>query len=137
MSVAEDKRFEGIKPFEKKVWLSTPTMHGEELQFVQAAIDAVDPFEDVRAMPYDEAVASGLALTIDVHAILAVAALVVMLIATGSAHYASAIFLAGILLSAACTLGVTRVYLYMFMAQPKNKIAFCNFRREEADEDEE
>ena len=32
---------------------------------IQAAIDAVDPFEDVRAMPYDEAVASGLALTID------------------------------------------------------------------------
>ena len=78
-----------------------------------------------------------LALTIDVHAILAVAALVVMLIVTGSAHYAAAIFLAGILLSAACTLGVTRFYLYMFMAQPKNKIAFCNFRREEADEDEE
>lgn len=40
MNVAEDKRFEGIEPFEKKVWLSTPTMHGEKLQFVQAAIDA-------------------------------------------------------------------------------------------------
>ena len=78
-----------------------------------------------------------LALTIDVHAILAAASLIVMLIATGSAHFAAAIFLAGILLSAACTLGVTRFYLYMFMAQPKNKIAFCNFRREEADEDEE
>lgn len=38
MNVAEDKRFEGIEPFEKKVWLSTPTMHGEELQFVQAAV---------------------------------------------------------------------------------------------------
>ena len=32
---------------------------------IQAAIDAVDPFEDVRAMSYDEAVAGGLALTID------------------------------------------------------------------------
>ena len=40
MNVVKDKRFEGIRPFEKKVWLSTPTMHGEELQFVQAAIDA-------------------------------------------------------------------------------------------------
>ena len=39
MNFAEDKRFVGIKPFEKKVWLSTPTMHGEELQFVQEAID--------------------------------------------------------------------------------------------------
>ena len=28
-----------IKPFEKKVWLATPTMHGEELQFVKEAIE--------------------------------------------------------------------------------------------------
>ena len=25
-----DFRFEGIKPFESKVWLSSPTMHGDE-----------------------------------------------------------------------------------------------------------
>ena len=29
-----------IKPFEKKVWLATPTMHGEELQFVKEAIES-------------------------------------------------------------------------------------------------
>ena len=29
-----------IKPFEKKVWLATPTMHGEEQQYVKAAFDA-------------------------------------------------------------------------------------------------
>ena len=28
-----------FKPFEKKVWLSTPTMHGEELEFVKRAYD--------------------------------------------------------------------------------------------------
>ena len=28
-----------IKPFEKKIWLSSPTMHGEEQQFVQHAFD--------------------------------------------------------------------------------------------------
>ena len=28
-----------IKPFEQKIWLSSPTMHGEELQFVQEAIE--------------------------------------------------------------------------------------------------
>ena len=28
-----------IKPFEKKVWLATPTMHGEELQFIKEAIE--------------------------------------------------------------------------------------------------
>ncbi len=28
-----------IKPFEKKVWLSSPTMHGDEIKFVQEAYD--------------------------------------------------------------------------------------------------
>ncbi|MCR5235668.1 MAG: DegT/DnrJ/EryC1/StrS family aminotransferase [Lachnospiraceae bacterium] len=28
-----------IKPFEKKVWLASPTMHGEELEFVKEAIE--------------------------------------------------------------------------------------------------
>ncbi len=35
----EDPRFAGIKPFEKKVWLSSPTMHGEELDYVLEAIE--------------------------------------------------------------------------------------------------
>ena len=26
-----------IKPFEKKVWLSTPTMHGKELEYMEEA----------------------------------------------------------------------------------------------------
>ena len=33
-----DPRFEGIKPFDKKVWLSSPTMHGEEQHWVDEAI---------------------------------------------------------------------------------------------------
>ncbi|WP_026489063.1 DegT/DnrJ/EryC1/StrS family aminotransferase [Butyrivibrio sp. XBB1001] len=28
-----------IKPFEKKVWLSSPTMHGEEIKYIQEAYD--------------------------------------------------------------------------------------------------
>ena len=28
-----------LKPFEQKIWLSSPTMHGEELAFVQNAIE--------------------------------------------------------------------------------------------------
>ena len=35
----QDPRFEGIEPFEKKIWLSSPTMHGEELQFMEEAYD--------------------------------------------------------------------------------------------------
>ena len=28
-----------VKPFEKKVWLSSPTMHGEEIQYVTEAYE--------------------------------------------------------------------------------------------------
>ncbi len=28
-----------IKPFEKKIWLSSPTMHGEELEYVRKAYE--------------------------------------------------------------------------------------------------
>ena len=34
----EDPRFEGISRFDKKVWLSSPTMHGEEQKWVDDAI---------------------------------------------------------------------------------------------------
>lgn len=33
-----DPRFAGIKPFEKKMWLSSPTMHGDEQHWVDDAI---------------------------------------------------------------------------------------------------
>ncbi|MCI8661347.1 MAG: aminotransferase DegT [Lachnospiraceae bacterium] len=32
-----DSRFKGIEPFPHKIWLSSPTMHGEELQYVTEA----------------------------------------------------------------------------------------------------
>ena len=34
-----DPRFKGIEPFSYKVWLSSPTMHGEERKWVDEAID--------------------------------------------------------------------------------------------------
>lgn len=34
----KDPRFAGIEPFESKVWLSSPTMHGEERKWVDDAI---------------------------------------------------------------------------------------------------
>lgn len=37
--ILADERFEGITPFENKIWLSSPTMHGEELDFVKEAIE--------------------------------------------------------------------------------------------------
>ena len=37
-AIIADPRFAGISPFEKKVWLSSPTMHGEELAFVEEAV---------------------------------------------------------------------------------------------------
>lgn len=38
MSFLTDSRFEGIKPFKTKVWLSSPTMHGDEQKWVDEAI---------------------------------------------------------------------------------------------------
>lgn len=37
-NILKDPRFFGIKPFEKKIWLSSPTMHGEEQKWVDEAI---------------------------------------------------------------------------------------------------
>lgn len=37
-SVLDNPRFKGIKPFENKVWLSSPTMHGDEQKWVDEAI---------------------------------------------------------------------------------------------------
>ena len=34
-----DQEFAGIKPFRNKVWLSSPTMHGDELRYVREAIE--------------------------------------------------------------------------------------------------
>ena len=36
----KDSRFADIKPFEKKIWLSSPTMHGEEQRWVNEAIQS-------------------------------------------------------------------------------------------------
>ena len=36
--ILSDPRFAGIKPFESKVWLSSPTMHGDEQRWVDEAI---------------------------------------------------------------------------------------------------
>ncbi len=38
MEFIHDPRFAGIKPFEKKIWLSSPTMHREEQHWVDDAI---------------------------------------------------------------------------------------------------
>lgn len=38
-AILDDPRFKGIMPFEKRIWLSSPTMHGEELRYVQEAIE--------------------------------------------------------------------------------------------------
>ena len=37
--MADMKAFEDIRPFEKKIYLSSPTMHGEEARYVQEAFD--------------------------------------------------------------------------------------------------
>ena len=39
MDLKLDSRFKGIKPFQNKVWLSSPTMHGEELRYMTEAYE--------------------------------------------------------------------------------------------------
>ena len=39
MDLRTDPRFAGIEPFENKVWLSSPTMHGTELAYMKEAYD--------------------------------------------------------------------------------------------------
>ena len=34
----DDARFRGVRPFEKRVWLASPTMHGDERRWVDEAI---------------------------------------------------------------------------------------------------
>lgn len=34
-----EKKFTGIKPFSEKIWLSSPTMHGDELKYMKEAFD--------------------------------------------------------------------------------------------------
>lgn len=38
MNFENDERFKGIKPFDHKIWLSSPTMHGDEQRYVDEAI---------------------------------------------------------------------------------------------------
>ena len=38
-AILQEARFQGIVPFGNKIWLSSPTMHGEELKFIKEAIE--------------------------------------------------------------------------------------------------
>lgn len=40
MNLKMDSRFKGIEPFKDKVWLSSPTMHGEELRYMTEAYES-------------------------------------------------------------------------------------------------
>ncbi len=39
MDLKQDARFKGIEPFENKIWLSSPTMHGGELRYMTEAYE--------------------------------------------------------------------------------------------------
>jgi dTDP-4-amino-4,6-dideoxygalactose transaminase len=39
MDFLKDPRFSGIEPFERKIWLASPTMHGDEQKWVDNAIE--------------------------------------------------------------------------------------------------
>lgn len=39
IDIKKDERFEGLVPFGKKIWLASPLMHGEELQYMREAYE--------------------------------------------------------------------------------------------------
>ena len=39
MDYVNQTRFAGITPFEKKIWLASPTMHGPELSYMKEAFE--------------------------------------------------------------------------------------------------
>lgn len=39
-TILSEPRFEGIEIFKNKIWLSSPTMHGKELRYVQEALES-------------------------------------------------------------------------------------------------
>ena len=38
IDITKDNRFEGLVPFDNKIWLASPTMHGDEQKWVDEAI---------------------------------------------------------------------------------------------------
>ena len=42
IDLAKDDRFKGLKPFDKKIWLASPTMHGEEQHWINEAFDMIE-----------------------------------------------------------------------------------------------
>ena len=38
INIQNDPRFKGLEPFPARVWLSSPTMHGDEQRWVDSAI---------------------------------------------------------------------------------------------------
>ena len=42
MDFKTDPRFAGIEPFDHKVWLSSPTMHGDEQRWVDEAMQTME-----------------------------------------------------------------------------------------------
>ena len=40
MDFLSDPRFAGIEKFESKLWLSSPTMHGDELKYITEAYES-------------------------------------------------------------------------------------------------
>ena len=72
MDYTKDPRFAGVRRFEKKIWLSSPTMHGDEQKWVDNAIvtnwvstvgeninETEKQISDLTGVPYTVGLASG------------------------------------------------------------------------------
>ena len=78
-----------------------------------------------------------LAFTIDAHIVLIAVSVALWLISTGTVAFMGLVLLCGTVLSAFCTLVMTRFYLYLFNSVVKDKYKFCGFKRNYGDDDED
>lgn len=42
IDISNDSRFKGVEAFNEKVWLSSPTVHGDEQHWVDEAIQMIE-----------------------------------------------------------------------------------------------
>ncbi len=73
----------------------------------------------------------------DLHVALAIASILVFAIALTELQTFAFIFFLGVVFSGVCSLGLTRFYWYLMMGMWKKKDGFCNFARNEEDEDDD
>lgn len=74
--------------------------------------------------------------TVEAHVLVFIGALLAALIGVTELQMFGIVLAFGVLISALCSLLMTRVYWYLLMQQAKNAFKFCNWKREDNDDED-